>query len=82
MATTVRNLLQKQSATDALKTPTLRYLQITSESTGNLIGNNGEGKITGTVADSTPGTVRRKSIEIPKEIYHLRKDNKLLMDLN
>ena len=81
----------RQSTTDALKIPLLRVLQITVEATDDLIGNKIEDEITGTAAESTPETVpsktgdtefdAKKSIEIPK-IYHLRKHNTLLMDLN
>ena len=58
----------KKSTTDAIKTASKRAIQKAAEATGDLIGNKIADKIT------DPWHKYQK-----KDIYHLKKDNKLLM---
>ena len=53
----------------------------TTEVTGDLIGNKIAEKVTGTASRSAPKTALqkdKKSIEIPKDTYHKKKDDILL----
>ena len=71
----------KKPATDAIKTASKRAIQKTAEATGELIGNK--------IADKITSVSKKKSnnnnndVELAayiKDIYHQKKDNKLLMN--
>ena len=67
----------KKSATDAIKT-SKRAIQKTAEATGDLVGNKIADKITSVSKNST----KKLPVELTphkKDIYHQKKDNKLLM---
>ena len=74
----------EKSTTDATKTASKRAIQKTSEATGYLIGNKIADKITSiskkpvkelpTTDEDTELTIHKK------DTYHLKKDNKLLMN--
>ena len=74
----------KKSATDAVKTAYKRAIQKTAEVTGDLIGNKIADKITSISKKSTKTLPTiDKDAELTthkKDIYHLKKDSKLLMN--
>ena len=74
----------KKSATDAIKTASKRAIQKAAEATGDLVGNK--------IADKITSVSKKSTKKIPtidedaeltthkKDIHHLKKDNKLLMN--
>ena len=72
----------KKSTTDAIKTASRRAIQKTAEATGDLIGNKIDDKITSILKKSSKESFSQNEdeIEIPKDIYLQKKDNKLLMN--
>ena len=74
----------KKSATDAIKTASKRAIQKTAEATGDLVGNK--------IADKITSVSKKSAKKLPtidedeeltthkKDIYHQKKDNKLLMN--
>ena len=74
----------KKSATDAIKTASKRAIQKTAEATGDLVGNKIADKITSVSKKSTkklPTIDEDVELTTPKkDIYHLKKDSKLLMN--
>ena len=71
-----RNLLiqLKKSGTDTIKTASKRAIQKSAESAGDLIGNKIADKITKSNNNNDDEQHARK------DIYHQKKDNKLLMN--
>ena len=74
----------KKSATDAIKTASKRAIQKTAEAIGDLVGNKITDKIT---SASKKSTKKLPTIDEDEELtthkkdtYHLKKDNKLLMN--
>ena len=73
----------KKSATDAIKTASNRAIQKTAEATGDLVGK---------IADKITSVSKKSTKKLPtidedaelnlikKDIYHLKKDRKLLMN--
>ena len=74
----------KKSAADAIKTASKRAIQKTAEATGDLVGNKIANKITSVSKKSTkklPTIDEDEELTThKKDIYHLKKDNKLLMN--
>ena len=74
----------EKSTTDATKTASKRAIQKTSEATGYLIGNKIADKITSISkkpVKELPTTDEDAELTIhKKDTYHLKKDNKLLMN--
>ena len=74
----------EKSTTDATKTASKRAIQKTSEATGYLIGNKIADKITSISkkpVEELPTTDEDAELTIhKKDTYHLKKDNKLLMN--
>ena len=74
----------KKSAADAIKTASKRAIQKTAEATGDLVGNKIADKITSVSKKSTkklPTIDEDEELTThKKDIYHLKKDNKLLMN--
>ena len=74
----------KKSATDAIKTASKRAIQKTAEATGDLVGNKIADKITSVSKKSTKKLPTiDEGAELTthkKDIYHLKKDSKLLMN--
>ena len=76
--------MSKKSATDAIKTASKRAIQKSAEATGDLVGNK--------IADKIASVFKRSTKKLPtidedvelttpkKDIYHLKKDSKLLMN--
>ena len=76
--------IAKKSTTDAMKTTSKRAIQKTIEATGDLIGNKIADKITSVskkrVKELSNNDDEDMEITIHKNIYHQKKDNKLLMN--
>ena len=77
----------KKSTTDAIKIASKRAIQKTAEATGGLIGNTIADKITciskKPVKELSNNDEKEEDVEITthkKDIYHQKKDNKLLMN--
>ena len=75
----------QKSATDAIKTTSKRAIQKTGEATSDLVGNKIVDKITSVSKKSTkklPTIDENAELATHKKryIYHLKKDNKLLMN--
>ena len=75
----------KKSATDAIKITSKRAIQKNVEATGDLVGNKIAVKITIASKKSTkklPTIEENAELTTPQSryIYHLKKDNKLLMN--
>ena len=74
----------KKSTTDAIKTASKRAIQKTAEATSYLIGNKIADKITSISkkpVKELPTTDEDAELTIhKKDTYHLKKDNKLLMN--
>ena len=74
----------KKSATDAIKTASKRAIQKTAEATSYLIGNKIADKITSISkkpVKELPTTDEDAELTIhKKDTYHLKEDNKLLMN--
>ena len=71
-----------KSVTDAIKTASKRAIQKTAEATGDLVGNKIADKITSVSKKSTkklPTIDEDVELTLIKDIYHQKKDNKLLM---
>ena len=74
----------KKSANEAIKIASKRAVQKTAEATGDLIGNKIADKIT-IISKNTVQEllINNEDVEITtrkKDIYHQKKDNKLLMN--
>ena len=74
----------KKSANEAIKTASKKEVQKTAEATGDLIGNKIADKIT-IISKNTVQEllINNEDVEITtrkKDIYHQKKDNKLLMN--
>ena len=76
-----------KSTTDAIKIASKRAIQKTAEATGGLIGNTIADKITSIskkpVKELSNNDEKEEDMEITthkKDIYHQKKDNKLLMN--
>ena len=74
----------KKSAMDAIKTAPQRAIQTTAEATGDLVCNKIADKITSISKKSTRKLPAIEKIQnyllVKKDIYHRKKDNKLLMN--
>ena len=75
----------KKSATDAIKTASQQAIQKIAEATGDLVGNKIADEITSISKKSTKELPAiDEDAELPthkkKDIYHQKKDNKLLMN--
>ena len=71
----------KKSAADAIKTASKRTIQKTAEATGDLIGNKTADKIT-SISKKPSNISNNDDVELTthkKDIYHQKKDSKLLM---
>ena len=75
----------KKSETDAIKTASKRTIQKTTEATGDMIGNKIVDKITSISKKNLLKTYLllikiQNYLLVKKDIYHQKKDNKLLMN--
>ena len=76
----------KKSATDAIKTASIRAIQKTAEATGDLIGNKIADKITGASKKSLnkshdeESSLTEVNNEIPKERYISPKERQQIID--
>ena len=72
----------KKSPTDAIKTASKRAIQKTAEATADLMGNKVADKIT-SVSKKKSNSNNDDDVELAtskKDVHHLKKDNKLLMN--
>ena len=72
----------KKSPTDAIKTASKKAIQKTAEATADLMGNKVADKIT-SVSKKKSNSNNDDDVELAtskKDVHHLKKDNKLLMN--